>query len=767
MFPPLIQRNRCIIIGTMKTFESLSFKNRLAISFSMVLALMLISAAFFYRASYQRIEQVLNRQAEAGLSASIRQIDHLLEQVHSAGMLLSSSATFKTLSDSDGSDEEAFTYAAYQMQDELRYLLPPEQLLMDGTLFLYMENSGYLLSASSFSQLSLAEKYSSDYANLSRYALSDGLMAPENWRRFLPLGPDPEHPDGLLYVCPVGNSLMSLNSSTNSVLCLQIDAYQLSSLFSRMDDSSGRAIYAQDMNEGGALALYEENHSQMSPQQLSFLPYHDGAAIFTENRQQMVSLSSESEYNGWTYYLVQPSSAVYASAGSYQKLSLALIAVVTLLECAFIFVLTTYNSRPVDRLSSQLASQTDLASTLTTMVEKARPLVSESYLRRLMEGNVTTNEQMAQIVAEMGLNREGCRYQVLYAQVAPTHAQDLRTEDLKLCIQNYDILVREALNRYFPDTGYIYKPQDSVFACLLALNGPLDDEECTRQNLQLFARLHQELLERYEIEISGGLGGVYQIVSYIWKSCQQARNAQSLTSPERFSASFYELKASSDVYYFPDRLAVQLSGFISTGSQEQVSSVFTQLREENLKLRTLSPTQLRWLISDIRGTVFRKRSSLDPALADTREKTELLDLIDRQFEGEITLDTLESISLRLCSFYGSDTDSNNLIIRIQEFINGNYADPSLSLSRISQEFHISENYFSFLFKKEVSENFSSYLEKLRMAKAKELVMESTTSISELYQYTGYNNAASFRRVFKKTYGVSPREMREKAASSHS
>ena len=48
-----------------------------------------------------------------------------------------------------------------------------------------------------------------------------------------------------------------------------------------------------------------------------------------------------------------------------------------------------------------------------------------------------------------------------------------------------------------------------------------------------------------------------------------------------------------------------------------------------------------------------------------------------------------------------------------------------------------------------------------MAKDKELVTESDTSISDLYQYVGYNNAASFRRVFKKNFGVSPREMRDK------
>ena len=175
----------------------------------------------------------------------------------------------------------------------------------------------------------------------------------------------------------------------------------------------------------------------------------------------------------------------------------------------------------------------------------------------------------------------------------------------------------------------------------------------------------------------------------------------------------------------------------------------------------------RWLVADVRAVLFRKRRALDPALADTPEKKELLDLIDRRFEKEINLDTLQSIALQLCSFYTSGSDSHELIQRIQDYINANYMDASLSLSKISEEFHISENYFSFLFKKEVSENFSVYLEKLRMAKAKELVLDSAASVSELYQYTGYNNAASFRRAFKKNFGVSPREMREKAASGRS
>ncbi len=755
---------RRIIMNHMKRFESLSFKNRLALSFTVVLALMLILAALFYLLSYRRLERSLSLQAASDLSASIRQTDHLLEQVNAAGMQLSTSTLFKALSDSDGAEKSSFSYAAWQVQQELSYILPPKQLLMDGSLFIYMKNSGYLLSSSFFSELALMQKYSTSYAELSKGELAKGLMSPDHWRRFLPLGDGTEPPESYLYLCPINSSLLSLDeSAVDSLLCLQISASSLASLFPQLDNSSDFLLYAADSGGNETLSLPGAAYTGLDGEKLEALAYRDGSAAFTADRRQMSSSFAVSEYNSWRYYLARPSSEVYYSAESYQRLALLIMAAAAVLECGFILFLITCNSRPVDRLSSELASQTSLATSLSSMVERTRPLVSETYTRRLMEGRITTNEQMAQIIGELGLNREGCRYQALCAQVAPRHAQDLNADDLKLCIQNYDILVRDALRRYFPDTGYLYKPGDAVFACLIALPSSGSDEECTAANVTRFQQLHQELLDRYDIEISGGFGSVRQIASYIWKSYQEARNARSLSTSDHYVVSCYELSSATDEYYFPESLAVQLSGFISTGSREQVEEVFHQLKEENLCRRSLSHTQLRWLISDVRGTVFRKRRAIDPALIDTREKAERLDLIDRRFEGEISLDTLESISLQLCSFYGSGSESNELIVRIQEYINANYADPSLSLSKISEEFHISENYFSFLFKKEVSENFSTYLEKLRMAKAKELVMESAASISELYQYTGYNNAASFRRVFKKTFGVSPKEMRDKAA----
>ena len=79
---------------------------------------------------------------------------------------------------------------------------------------------------------------------------------------------------------------------------------------------------------------------------------------------------------------------------------------------------------------------------------------------------------------------------------------------------------------------------------------------------------------------------------------------------------------------------------------------------------------------------------------------------------------------------------------------------------LSDEFHLSESYLSYLFKESTGENFSMYLETIRMEAAMKLVKETSTPLSDIYLEVGYNNANSFRRVFKKTYGVSAKTIRD-------
>lgn len=62
--------------------------------------------------------------------------------------------------------------------------------------------------------------------------------------------------------------------------------------------------------------------------------------------------------------------------------------------------------------------------------------------------------------------------------------------------------------------------------------------------------------------------------------------------------------------------------------------------------------------------------------------------------------------------------------------------------------------------KTVGVNFSTYLEQVRMTQAKHLLETTNIKIADLYVAVGYNNLTSFRRAFKKKYGVAPNALRE-------
>ena len=79
----------------------------------------------------------------------------------------------------------------------------------------------------------------------------------------------------------------------------------------------------------------------------------------------------------------------------------------------------------------------------------------------------------------------------------------------------------------------------------------------------------------------------------------------------------------------------------------------------------------------------------------------------------------------------------------------------MGLNKISDEFQISESYFSHMFKEKTGVNFSTYLETIRLNEASRLIRETDISLNELYLSVGYNNANSFRRAFKKIYGITP------------
>jgi YesN/AraC family two-component response regulator len=93
---------------------------------------------------------------------------------------------------------------------------------------------------------------------------------------------------------------------------------------------------------------------------------------------------------------------------------------------------------------------------------------------------------------------------------------------------------------------------------------------------------------------------------------------------------------------------------------------------------------------------------------------------------------------------------NQTAIRFIEYINENY-DKNLTLEESAAHFGYSKEYFSKKFKARVGKNFLSFLNFVRLQKAKEMLDDPDIkySVKEICAKCGFNNAASFYRCLKK------------------
>lgn len=85
---------------------------------------------------------------------------------------------------------------------------------------------------------------------------------------------------------------------------------------------------------------------------------------------------------------------------------------------------------------------------------------------------------------------------------------------------------------------------------------------------------------------------------------------------------------------------------------------------------------------------------------------------------------------------------------------------AISLEEISKSLHVSTFYFCKMFKKATGLTFTDYLCRVRVERAKGLLLDPNLRISEVAFEVGFGSLTHFNRVFRKIVGESPTDYRE-------
>lgn len=95
---------------------------------------------------------------------------------------------------------------------------------------------------------------------------------------------------------------------------------------------------------------------------------------------------------------------------------------------------------------------------------------------------------------------------------------------------------------------------------------------------------------------------------------------------------------------------------------------------------------------------------------------------------------------------------------VLEYIDLNYQRP-LTLGAIARELGASSDYIGKLFKQDLGLSFSSYINGIRVEKAKPMISEGGLSISDIAARTGFGSEQNFFKQFKRHTGVTPNKFR--------
>ncbi|MEE8841679.1 MAG: AraC family transcriptional regulator [Eubacteriales bacterium] len=120
-------------------------------------------------------------------------------------------------------------------------------------------------------------------------------------------------------------------------------------------------------------------------------------------------------------------------------------------------------------------------------------------------------------------------------------------------------------------------------------------------------------------------------------------------------------------------------------------------------------------------------------------------------------------ALTLCNRI--DLKKHDIVYQTVAYVSAHYQE-DISLGSMADALGISPYALSRVFSGSFHQNFNHYLNDVRLEHASVLLADSDLPITEIYLECGFQSQATFNRVFRTKYKVTPRQYRKASAMSH-
>lgn len=389
---------------------------------------------------------------------------------------------------------------------------------------------------------------------------------------------------------------------------------------------------------------------------------------------------------------------------------------------------------------------------LSALLNRQRPMVVASCLRRILKGKFKTSEEMEATLKSANINLS---YRYNFVILLPIPVEDSFEEDKNLRIMT-------VLAGFMQPFIHIYgldMLKDNGIAVIVNCEERTAGEKNVDIRLSVADHLCRELETRYEISIPFYIGRIYEDVMDINRSFLESAAIASdyhMLGNQKVIL-FEEIGYEEQNIQYPILEQALFIQCLKQANEEAALKALDNMIGEIEPLKSFVITQC--LCFDIINITIK---TLDQLKGFELKNVDLKKLITFKSLPEFR-EKMAGLTIEMCRQFAEFKDSRNNERKseILDYVNCHYGDSSMGLESVADEFGVSSNYLSRFFKQETGCSFIQYVTMIRMDRARELLVNSNKQIKEIVAEIGYIDVANFVRKFKGYEGVTPGQYRDK------
>ncbi|WP_338554935.1 helix-turn-helix domain-containing protein [Paenibacillus sp. KS-LC4] len=481
-----------------------------------------------------------------------------------------------------------------------------------------------------------------------------------------------------------------------------------------------------------------------------------------DGQKSLISYTS-SDALEWQYVRVTPYGEITGKVSAIRNTTLAIAAAILAIGLLISWLLSRLLYRPIHHIMDKM-------NMLETERRNSSYTVRQNILRNLLEGTqqLQTKTQLDKL-EQSGITFDFTNnYRVVLIKIDDLETlRETRGNDLlayKFAIMNISWEI--GLKHYRVET--VDMNEDSVVLML----GRLDSTEQPDDELlrTMLLQIQQSSLEYLRIGISLTYSPEAQQPQQLASLYKQVKEA----SLHRlfyghgcliYSQNIMELKAKE--YKFPVDKEKKLTDALMASKNVDAKQIFASIVEETaeypIHVVQLAISHLTMTVNTILYTI-HKNNSLEVETG-LNTNTPSLDKFETVEEMNALFFTLfDDIQARLME--KRTVKQSDLIRKINELIERDFANSNLCLNWIAEELDMSSIYISRVYKQQTLTAVVDVINQVRLEHAKDYLENTDWSVVDIADKSGYTSSSYFHRMFKKSFGVTPADYRKSRLAQH-